>query len=455
MRLNRDVILSGIIRHQNSFFKLLDYIDSKGGVYEFPEQLYIELYNRFICLDEDINVHTHLSLNSLLENGAFIHHDKNTGIVSVEDIIINVLRFLDVKRARELSHHELEDFRSRTSRYVQLILNSDADTKDFWDLLASFNRLLSEIHSKIKENVSGLVFQVEKISGQYRAFDDGNSDISVFDLYNSVTELYQRYVLPCYEFISPNMQIKGGQTFTQAIQSLIDGFAEKPALLYESNALQYRFTAISCYYKDIGSLVRKLQQFSNYLEQDRTRFIAIENAFNCLMNNVIPLRHGKQRNKYLSPQSEIFTHFHSLDGLSDQKSKNASRFNWIPGKTSLRFKEYLVLLESSETKKSKNKVKPLPDNINIDEERQIEIALLLARTKLPPDLPDIHSFVFQILKKNLNNFWLGDVLFGLEEFFPYVDSSELKYSTLRRTLSFQEYYLDYLVLYLCREATDV
>lgn len=451
VRLNRDVIINAIIKHQYSFLKLLDFIDKQEGVPEIPEKLYIDLYIQYICEDDDPNVHAQLSLKSLLENGVFIHHDKNSGSISISDVVINLLRFVDVKRARELTHYELENLRQLVSDYTDKLLTlSIQSSQDTKDLNGSFYRLLSEIHSKIKENVSALSAQVNKVSQQYTDFNAGNSSTSVFELYDCVTELYGRYVLPCYEFIDPFMEMKGKRTFTQSIKMLIEHLATTPNGLHASNRLQYRFTAISSYYKDIGALVRKLKQYSTYLAKDRDRFIAIENAYAVLMDDLVPLRHGKQKNKYLTPYASLFQTLTILDGLREHTSNHAPRFNWFDGKTALRFKEYLALLNNSDQKATVGSIKPLPADIRLEEDRQIEIAKLIAQTELPERIEDLHAYILELLSTHLSKFWLGDVLFGLQEFMPHAAQETFIYSEDKRRQQDANYYLNYLNIELQR-----
>ncbi|BFT28869.1 hypothetical protein D210916BOD24_00450 [Alteromonas sp. D210916BOD_24] len=446
MRLNRDVILSAIIKHQSSFLQILDFIDQQNGVPDIPEMLYLNLYSQKICQDNDVNVQAHLSLQTLLENGVFIHHDKNLGRLAVADVIIDLLRFIDVKRARELNRYDLEDLRQRVSDYVSNLCDATTsmDSSDLNELLGSFYRLLSEIHSKIKENVAALDAQVRKVSQHYKEFNTGNTAISVFELYDTVTELHDKYVLPCYEFIDPMMEMKGKKTLTQSINQLIAHLASYPDRLNESNRLQYRFTAISSYYKDIGALVKKLKQYSTYLAQDRDRFLAIENAFNALVEDMVPLRHGKQKNKYLTPNSSVFQSFTILDGLREHKSTHAPKLNWFEGRTSLRFKEYLNLLESLETKPSRRSLSLLPKDVFVEEERQMDISKIMSRISIPDTIHDVHDFVFNVLSEELTGFWLGDVLCGIEEIMPYIAYENLVFSQQRRRQQDDKYYLDYL-----------
>jgi len=113
MKLHRDLLISLILSNQNSFFGILDYIDQNDGSNEFPEHLYHRIYNNEICHCPDDKARVYLTISSLTQNGIFIHNDKNTGMITIEKVILDLLRFLDVKRARELTRFDFEQLRKR------------------------------------------------------------------------------------------------------------------------------------------------------------------------------------------------------------------------------------------------------------------------------------------------------------------------------------------------------
>ncbi|WP_026970844.1 hypothetical protein [Aliagarivorans marinus] len=453
MRLNRDVLISGIVKHQSSFFKLLDYIDSNDGALEFPEHLYIKIYNNEICEGDDANTQMHLSMQSLIENGVFIHNDKHTGMIAIERVIVDLLRFLDVKRAKELTHFDFEQLRKRTLETGREIQSSDSQTQDYHDARRSFNELLSEIHSKIKESVAGLTAQVDSVAKDYRAYDSGCSEVSLFELYDRVTTLYKRYVMPCYEFINPNMEMVQTKSFSKAVEELIEFHGEDGNRRFDiANALQYRRTAITSYYKDIAYLVKKLEQFSNHLERDRNQFLSIEAAYSELMESVALLRHGKQKNKYLTRNASVFEKFACLDGLSDRRSRYSSRLGWDAELTKLRFKEYISTINSETDTPSKcDRLAPLPAEVKLDQERQILISKTLYQAEWPSHLADVHKHVNEVLSASLEDFALTDLLYGLEEVFPMFDESTLRPTYEKQRLTDNQYYFDYIAMELCTE----
>lgn len=428
MRLNRDVLIQAIILHQSSFFRLLDYIDSHDGSNEFPANIYMKLYQEICQKENDTNICNHLSIASLLENGVFIHNDNNTGFITVESVIIELLRFLDVKRVRELTNIDLEQLRKRTLDAKNDVIASPFATESYQDALSAFNRLLSEIHSRIKANVASLTAQVETISNDYTALYAGESDQSVFDLYEKVSTLYSRYVVPCYEFIDPAMDMAKTETFSKAVQGLIDYHSEKVDAFEVATTLQFRKTAITSYYKDIESLERKLRLYSNQLESDRRYFLSIEGAYAQLMEALVPLRHGKQRNKYLTKDSPILQSIHSLDGLSEKKKTYSPRFNWPEANIArLRFKEYLNLIERQQVPDGAKRIKTPLTKLNVEEERKIEISQLIFSSPMPSSIACIHHYLQDLLSEGLSNFGLADVLYGLESILPSLNQSHIHY----------------------------
>lgn len=456
MRLNRDVLINGIVRHKSVFFQLLDYIDDHDGALEFPEFIYLNLYNQIICNDADINIHTHLSIQSLLENGVFIHNDKNTGMISIELIIVELLRFLDVKRTKELTHFDFEQLRKRIVEITQDMISYAFGSQDYLDARSAFNGLMSEIHSKIKANVSALTAQVELLAKDYKQYDAGDPSISVFNLYDRVSTLYSRYVMPCLEFINPDMEMVRTKTFSKAVQRLIEHHSSDEIKRYDSaNAFQYRKTAITSYFKNLSALVKKLEQFSSHLEQDRNSFLAIQSAFSDLIEALIPLRHGLKRNKYLMPDDEFFLKYSSLDGLSERKSKYSVRFNWDEYTPSLRFKEYLNVLEETGIKKKHTPLLPMPSDINISQDRQIQITKLIYKTKTPEFILDIHQYIYNLLKESFTDFTLADVLYGYEAFIPLQPEERVVSTLNRKRMTDVTHYLYYIVLELRKESINV
>lgn len=456
MKLKRDILIQAIIKQQKVFFNLLDYIDTHDGSLEVPENLYIRDYHNIICKDDDANIHDYLSISSLVENGVFIHN-KGTGIITIERVIIDLLRFIDVKRARELTHSDFEFMRAQAVKAVENVRQQPFDGQAFKDTMTTFNNLMSEIHSKIKENVNTLTAQVESIALEYKHYDTGSSQINAITLYDKVSELYNRFVLPCNEFIDPNMDMVQTHCFSNSVQLLIEHFSEQVDSVELANKIQLRKTAITSYYKDIAALAEKLVRFSNRLEADRNTYLAIESAFSQLMESIIPLRHGKKRNIYLNANADVFTHHTVLDGLTNQKAKFQSKLRWDIEKTPIRFKEYLTLIKDKQLSPSTtSEVLPLPAKERPNQKKQIKISQIIFSENLPRQIPDVHDFVYQLLHTTMEDFSIADVLYGLEVFLPKYKHNTMRHEVLiRKRLSDNKYFIEYIQLQYNKEVAYV
>lgn len=452
MKLNRDVLVSAVIKHQSVFFKLLDYIDQHDGALDIPENIYLNEYNRVICKDEDSNIHEHLSMPTLVDNGIFIHHDRGAGIITVERVIVDLLRFLDVKRAKELTDSDFEQMRSQLVSSVSHVIGQPINSQAYIDAMRTFNQLMSEVHSKIKENVHALTIKVDSLAIEYKYYDAGSTDISVLELYKKVNSLYVRFVLPCYEFINPSMDMIQTQSFSKSVQTLIDFHASEDIKLFNlATKIQLRKTVITSYYKDISSLTKKLEQFSSHLKADRESFLALEASYSQLLESLVPTRHGRKRNMYLTANSDIFQHLHVLDGLSSQKSKFYKKFIWDSDKTKLRFKEYLNLVQDQHIKRKNITLKPLVAPDTLDQERQILISNVLYEYPMPSGTPDVHKYIFDLLRTALDDFKLIDVLYGLEDAFSQDGSLQRKDDAGRCSIDDGCYYLNYMQIQYKRQ----
>lgn len=446
MRLNRDVLINSIIEHQAIFFRLLDYIDNNDGSSEIPEQLYLHYYNNEICKHENDDGQYHLSIPSMIENGIFIHHDKSSGVIAVERVIVDLLRFLDVKRAKELTLTDFEQMRSQLNLAVNNIMAQSLDSQEFADGMSSFNNIMSETHSKVKQNVNALTAQVDSLASEYKSYSSGKTEISVFNLYDKVSSLYNRFVLPCYEFINPSMQMVRTQSFSKSVDELISFFSsDRINSVGISNRIQLRKTAISSYYKDIYELAKKLEQFSNHLEKDRSNFLAVDSAYNQLIESLIPLRHGRKNKRHLNAGSLIFSNHTVLDGLSSHRSKFDAKLKWNGNQTRLRFKVYKEHIDaiSLDTTKPKT-LEPLPANLRPDEDRCLLISKLLFKKTYNKDIDDIHQYMHHYLYDELQDFKLSDVLYGLETFLSLYGNKLHKTEVFsRKQLMDERYYFQY------------
>jgi len=453
VKLNREILIGAIIRHQKVFFNMLDYIDQHDGSLEIPEQLYINDYNRVICVGEGSD-DLYLSISTLVENGIFIHHDKNSGMITVERVIIDLLRFLDIKRAKELTDADFEQMRAQLVSAVNHVMAQPLDSQPYTDALSTFNNLMSEIHSKVKENVYALTAQVDSLAQEYKLYDTGAQQINVSDLYHKVSDLYDRFVLPCYEFINPSMDMVQTESFSKSVQTLSDYYAFGEIKRYDmANKIQLKKTVITSYYKDIALLTKKLEQFSSHLKKDRGYFLAMESAYSELLNSIIPLRHGRKKNKYLTLDSKVFTHHSSLDGLTSQKQKFTKNLTW-DNQTKLRFKEYLVTVQEKDIRPKNTALRPLTATNKLDQDRLMLISKILYAAPEQSNIPNVHEFIFKLLNEALDDFSLLDILYGIEAILPMYQT-KCPSSPIKCRMDDGVHFIDYLQIEYKKEPANV
>ena len=456
MKINRDILIKTILEYQPTFLKLLDFINSSSGTREIPESLYLSLYSEEICKEanrkDDSQAPRILSIESLVEGGIFLYHNKGTGMLFMEAVIYDLLKFIDISRSRELNRKDFELLRSNLENAVSKIIEHSPDTEDYEGSLQAFHTVMSETLSKIRANVERLTQKVDKVAHNYQNFEDGAS-ISILELYEKVEELYLLYVLPCFEFISPNMQMRAKSTFSQSVDELIN-YHEKHEMVSMSNSLGYSKTAVTAYFKDVSNLEAKLRQYTDRLESNRNFFISIEDAFSTLMESVGELRHGKQKNFKLNRKSEVFSHFNSLDGLSTMRAKFNKNLNWEPLRTERRFREFLLWVESKVQAPEKVALKPidLNDIEQINEARIIQISNIVNQLSFSQDIKDVHLYLHSHFLGNLDDFSLIDVLYGLESVYAIYDKSIVARNIERKQIKDDTYFMMYLPIQIKENA---
>jgi hypothetical protein len=229
MKLNRDVLLQSMLKHQRVFLQLLDYMQQHETGYEVPETLYLQLYAKHISGDADENVASHLALDTLVANGVVVHNDRTTGMLSFERVVVDLFCFIDVKRQRELTRADFESMRSQFYAATLQVQASRFLSEDYHEAMQSMLQVLSEIHSKIRQNVAALEAQADDVAVRYQRMQEPGSAESMTVLYTQVSKLYDRYVLPCLEFINPSMQMQQTLTYSQCLDALMDYHAQHDA----------------------------------------------------------------------------------------------------------------------------------------------------------------------------------------------------------------------------------
>lgn len=456
MRLHRDVVIESILKHQKSFFRILDYINENTGAKEVPASFYLNLYREEIQREAerigDPNSYAHLSIASLLENGVFVYHNKSTGKIALNNTIIDLLQFIDVSRTRELSQKDLELLRANIETAVDGVMNTEFDTERYEDAMRAFYGAINESLSKMRGNVERLAVKVDAIAQDFKDYEE-NRNVPIAALYGKIQALYERYILPCYQFLNPDVQLVAKKTFSESMDALIRHHESRGA---ESTAhlIGYNKTSVSSYFKDISELETKLKHYSTRLEGDRKFYASVEAAYSILMESVNELRHGKQKGYLLNADSPVFSYFRSLDGIETHRAKFDAGLAWHPEKSISQLNEFLITIDAKSTSEHKKELKPLPDDIDLEEFRKIEVAGLVSSFDLNSEQDDIYDSVTQYLKDRLPDFSLVDLLFGMEYIHDLHDENIVITSYERASLDDGTYYLNYLPVALRKGMQD-
>lgn len=448
MKLNRDLIIKAIIDEKSYFLRFIDYINEHHSGGEFPKSLYIDFFERQIRNQAKLdatkaNLIQLLSLESLIDNHIFADF-PSTGQLVLNKTVLDLLSFLDTKRSRQLVNAQLEDMRKRTVVVAHDIQHAEVGSQSYKENVLSFKLLLNEIHSKVQENCTVLQSRLESFAEEYRLFELGESQLTIQDLYTQVNQLFLRNVKPFLDFTSTD-QILTVQSFHEAVTSIID-FFEGQCDIELAYQLSYRLTAITSYYKDIQLISEHISRYLHQIGQDRSSYLAIENAFSELMNALEPLRHGGAKNIKLKPDAEFFEHLTVFDGLADHKKKYQAKLNLEPEKSLFPFEYYLERLYSKPYKETQviERV-ALPKTIRLEETRKKMIMNLVANLSLPNQIDDIYLYTHEQLQQHLNDYTLKDILFGLEMLLPLL-RSDFQGQQQRGRVEDLQYYLEYSVL---------
>jgi hypothetical protein len=179
------------------------------------------------------------------------------------------------------------------------------------------------------------------------------------------------------------------------------------------------------------------------LAGDRATFMAIDEAYNSLLESLTPLRHGKKKSYSLTPDMPAFETYACFDGLAKHKSRFSALLNWDDQKTDKRFKEYLLMIERTESIIHKTPLIPLQYIQDENETRQFEIAMFMIQHSLPNTIDDIYQYVHELLSTEIDDYWLGDALTGIQEITLAVDDSKMRVSRQPKQINDGQYYLNY------------
>lgn len=419
MRLQRNKVLKAIIDEMDRFAVLVDYINEHDTGGEIPKNHYLWFYEHLImrdivAIDKEKAFYKYaFDSDSMIENG-FLYNIPSEGKFAFSKIVMDVLKFVDTSRSKQLFSDEFENMRQSTRMYCRKITGLETGSEKQLEYIAGFRTVLNEILSKVSENAYVLKTKVEAFSKEYIRHEEGNSNLSILDLYNEVDGLYHRNVKPFMDFTTTENIVENGG-FYDSMQKIIDYFDTNEDLS-TSSSFAIRRNAITSYYKDITDTAELLQHYLDQLGRDRSSFLIIENAFTELMERLEPLRTGGSKNILLSTDDHFFQRLTVFDGLKafnyDQKlslddSGNYEQFAW-----------HLERIEDHPTQKKVKLQAALPPRNHDWKKRQKLISELAYDLEISECLDDIVLSLHDYLTIRLPNYTLPDFLIGLEAFLP-------------------------------------
>lgn len=454
MKYSRQVLIQAILQCRNDFLQFVDYINAKGGALEFPEVYYIKFYQEIgkekgqspKRKSELDYLKSQLVLQNMLDASIFTYQDKASGTLAMSKVIYELLVFVDSSRNKQLSLAKFESLRAQMVQICSNIKNSSVGSDDHNENLQIFWELISEVLTIFKENINVLNMKVDEIAGLYKRLDIGDPDININQLYDLTQTLYERHILPCLEFISPNMEMIGTLTFRQAVDQLyttFDSQGDTPTAI----AIYYKLKAITSYYKDIEKVSDRLVSYLHNLSHQRKQFMAIEHNYKKLMDEVSELRHGNLRKgKKLALDNAALKDITCFDGLSALNQSFSARFDRKPETVSLQFKYYYEQMLDKPIKK-KVRMASAPRNRDRKSDRRAENIMFLV-SKIPTniDIDDVDNYVDSFLRAELTDFTLLDTLYGLEFYMPLLKRGAISQTLECGRLEDDNNYLEYAKL---------
>lgn len=452
MLVNRSYIIQAILDEQDEFFKFIDYINENNTGGEFPIQLYVDFYNQTILPKVNIDplklkLKNILDRKSMVENGIFFEM-KGSGMFAINNIVLEILSFIDTKRSKQIFEVQFELLRENTISLAKEIQKHPIGSEEQLEAIAAFRQLLNEVQTKVIENHKVLDAKVNDFSAEYARYQSGDTSITLDGLFQRIDTLYQRNVKPFIQFTTTENLVVGG-SFTTAISQIIKYF-DTQDLNDLAKFLSFRKTSITTYYKDVGDTNRKIQRTLNQIGSDRSMYLAIEHLWSKIDEYVDTKRHGGGSKIKLNKCAEVFDAISTFDGLFTHNRNYGERLNLQAEGNFHRFEWHYERILSKPVQAKIKQQQPLPAKIYKNLERTNKIARLVYQMQLPNQIDDIVWYIHETFQSNLSEYCLTDLLDGLEALLPRLKGGT-KGTSRRNRVEDENYYYDYLILKFDKE----
>ncbi|RAU19351.1 hypothetical protein DN062_03575 [Nitrincola tibetensis] len=448
-----DKSLITMIEHKDLFFKLIDIIDRQNSSDEIPLQIYNQLLRGLLEKQSDVEqrrLRAILNLENLHRADLVIEIDSNRGVFVLASFVVEMFRHFDRRRLRELSSAQLEDLRRRLQESLDQLSKSPLVLGDrvFDDQLELLRERIRTTHVKMRDNVSSLLGQAERLSEiiEQNELDNLEQSIQVSKALEQIDQIYQYHVLPTLQFLNERETFKEGQpalTSLRYIANLLDT-AQLPEL---SQQMKYASASLRSYASDVEKIRRSLERYVRQNTKQRMQYNAIEAAFNDLLHSVRCLQDGSLKNNLLRYDDPVFSIGQLFSGL--RVIRYSTRLEWHGKDQRLLFDEFLrVKLDQLSRNKSETGTVDLEaETEGFDWQQQIrkeKIRLLVSEWQTPNVCDDFHRMMHEYLLVRLSDYELSDLLEAMK-WCVAEKKLQLKPAFCQRVIKHKRFELTYFV----------
>jgi len=424
MMVSTDRTLIAMIEHKQVFLDLIDYLDEQEAGEEIPVSVYYKRVRRLMSTIEEVRDQKRLrhvfDIDNLHQAGLVIERDRHRSVITFASFVIDMFRHFDNGRLRELSSEQLEALRKEQNASLERLKECHILPGDeqFEDLLVVIFERLRNAQTRIKQNISSLQGQAERLSKivEEHNLNDFEQTRKTQKALEEINRIYQKHVLPTLQFLNERESLKLGLPALTAVEYIAVEL-EKAGLPAISQRVLFAKNGIRSYAKDVEVIRKTLERYVRQSARQRHQYDCIEVAFNQLRDEFQLLQDGKLNNKYLDSKADVFRDGRMFAGLKKQRFD--AKLDWNEIDHAVCFEEHLRV-ELPKLKKTQQNisVNVSDGDIRDQQERAVmlkkrKIQALMNECEIPAKHNDIHRYVHEYLKDKLEQYSLGDLLEGL------------------------------------------
>lgn len=264
--------------------------------------------------------------------------------------------------------------------------------------------------------------------------------------------LQERHIKPMLQFIDEQQDYKDKKNPIVLIQKLESSMELSGFPRYKSRLVNTRIRILS-HGKKVKAIYRLLQRYIRQDMEERSRYNAIEENFNNLLDACRDvLRDGNQRTRYIPSTHEVFDTGKSLWGLKTHSQTSRTRLTWKPDveysqhldeKVRAYREGVLKRIDKPQRVSTDHKVPPV-DTERARRSSQVRrlMAALDSFIYTGPKA-DVYRVLHEHLQVSLKDYWLGDLV----EAIPLVKATghyRITYKRSMNSLTHNGYCLRYL-----------